>query len=345
MLKILKKIFKGLLYTLLGLVAIFLILYMSTSGQWHVAETVEQDATISHITLDDVVFHAETFGSDTARTIIVIHGGPGQDYRYLLPLKDLSDEYKVVFYDQRGTGLSPRVDASQLTLQSSIEDLDRIVNYYCPDEKVNILGHSWGAMLGSAYLAKHPDRVHRIILAEPGFLTTEMSEKFMKLTNGFKIDLSFNNIILIGEIVMRALHIRGPDDQAIQDYIFTNLVMSPVENHPMGGYFCDNKFDSAQMKFWRLSLASSLAIQQSGTDADGKMEIDLVSGVEQFQDTVLFIAGDCNKYIGPDYQREHLKYFPRHKMEVIENAGHNMFLDQPEEFLRIVRDYFMEKEL
>ena len=316
---------------------------MYTSGNWEVAETVAQDSTISHITIDDVVFHAETHGNDTARTLIVIHGGPGQDYRYLLSLKALSDEYRVVFYDQRGTGLSPRVEASELTLQSSIEDLDRIVNYYCPDEKVNILGHSWGAMLGSAYLAKHPDRVHKIILAEPGFLTSEMAEKFMERTNGFAIDLSFDNFILIGKIVMRSLHVRGPDDQAIKDYIFSNLVTSPIENHPMSGYFCGNKYDSTQISFWRLSMIASQAIQQSGANADGKIEIDLISGVEQYQDTVLFIAGDCNRFIGPDYQEMHLKHFSKHKMEVIHNAGHNMFLDQPDDFFRIVREFYKEE--
>ncbi|MCK5278378.1 MAG: alpha/beta fold hydrolase, partial [Cyclobacteriaceae bacterium] len=296
--KVLKKIFKGIFYTLIFIIAAFLFLYLYTSGPWIVAETVAQDSTISHITIDDVVFHAETHGNDTARTIIVIHGGPGQDYRYLLSLKALSDEYRVVFYDQRGTGLSPRVEASELTLQSSIEDLDRIVNYYCPDEKVNILGHSWGGMLGSAYLAKYPDKVHKIILAEPGFLTSEMAEKFMERTNGFAIDLSFDNFMLIGKIVMRSLHVRGPDDQAIKDYIFSNLVTSPIENHPMSGYFCGNKYDSTQISFWRLSMIASQAIQQSGANADGKMEIDLISGVEQYQDTVLFIAGDCNRFIG-----------------------------------------------
>ena len=210
--KTITKIFRGIFYFLIAIVAIFSIIYFSTSGPWQVAKTVAQDPTISHVTIDDVVFHAETHGSDTAQTIIVIHGGPGQDYRYLLSLKALADEYKVVFYDQRGTGLSPRVDAEELTLENSIEDLNRIVNYYCPDEKVNILGHSWGAMLGSAYLAKYPGKVHKIILAEPGFLTSEMAEEFMERTNGFSIDFSFKTFMTLGKIVMQALHLRGPDD-------------------------------------------------------------------------------------------------------------------------------------
>ena len=205
------------------------------------------------------------------------------------------------------------------------------------------MGHSWGAMLGSGYLAQHPEKVHKIILAEPGFLTSEMSEEFMIRTNGFKIDLNLDNILLIGKIVLRGLHVRGPDDQAIKDFIFISLITANVEDHPLSGYFCGDKYDSTQMKFWRLSMEASQSIPESQLDDNGNMIIDLVAGVENYQDTVLLITGDCNTIIGPDYQDKHLRYFPKHKMEIIRNAGHNMFLDQPDEFYRIVRQFFREE--
>jgi len=337
------KILKWIFYTVVVIIGVFAMLYLYTSGPWKVANTVAQDSTIAHITIDDIIFHAEHHGHDSLPTLVVVHGGPGQDYRYLLPLRAFSDEYQVVFYDQRGTGLSPRVNPSELTLQSSIDDLDRIINYYAPGEQVNILGHSWGAMLASGYLAQYPDRVKRIILAEPGFLTTEMSQIFNERTNGFRVDLNFRNMMLIGKVVLRGLHLRGPDDQAIKDYIYGNLVTAEVDNHPMAGYFCGQKYDSTQVKFWRLGMEAATSIPNSQMDEHGNMQIDLVSGVEIYPDTVLFIAGECNSFIGPDYQEMHLKYFPRHKLEVIRNAGHNMFLDQPEQFSNIVRAFLKEE--
>lgn len=340
--QILKKLFRGIFYLIIALIASAIILYLSTSGDWKVAQTVAQDSTIQHITIDGVTFHAETHGSDTNRTTIVIHGGPGQDYRYLLPLKALADEFHLVFYDQRGTGLSPRVDPSELTMQSTLDDLHRIINHYSPDKKVNIIGHSWGAMVGSGYLAQHPERINKIVLCEPGFLTADMSKEFMRRTNGFKVDMNFKNILLIGKIVLRGLHVDGPDDQAIKDYIFQNLVGSEVENHPMAGYFCGEKFEAKNMSYWRLSMEASQSIPKSQLDADGNMVLDLVSGVENFPDTVLFIAGACNKFIGPDYQQKQVKHFPRYELSVIENAGHNMHIDQPEAFFKLVRAYFKE---
>ncbi|MDZ7607293.1 MAG: alpha/beta hydrolase [Cyclobacteriaceae bacterium] len=335
-----RLLLKILLFTVLGILVLFAGLYFATSGHWRVEETVAQNPRIPHVTIDGVTFHAESFGADTADVIIVIHGGPGMDYRYLLPLKELADQYRVVFYDQRGTGLSPRVEASELTLQSSLEDLHRIIQYYSPEKKVNLLGHSWGAMIASGYLGQHPEKVNKVILAEPGFLTSEMADLFMEVTNGFQVEMTFGNILFMAKTVLRGLHVREPDNQAMKDYIFSALITADIPNHPMLGYFCHSKSNPDAMLYWRMSMTASQAIQQSQTDEDGKIRLDLVHGVDQYPDTVLFIAGDCNRLIGPSFQEKQLKHFPRHRMEVIKDAGHYMFLDQPEEFFKITREYF-----
>ena len=93
------KIF-GLLTGLL--VLLFILFYMLTIGDYEVAETVEQDPSIPHIKIGNTVFHAETFGIDSHDAVMALHGDPGNDYWYILPLKGLADEYFVVFYDLRG---------------------------------------------------------------------------------------------------------------------------------------------------------------------------------------------------------------------------------------------------
>jgi proline iminopeptidase len=180
--KLLKMLGKILLTLALGSVALFILFYVLTIGDYPVAKTVAQDPSIPHITLNGVTFHAETFGDPANPVVIVLHGGPGTDYRSLLNLQALSDQYFVVFYDQRGTGLSPRVDPAEVTLESSLADLDAIVDYYGDGRKVNLVGHSWGAMLTSAYLGKYPEKVDHAVLAEPGFLTSEFAQRQIEAT-------------------------------------------------------------------------------------------------------------------------------------------------------------------
>ena len=43
--------------------------------------------------IDGYAFHAETFGGPANPPVLVVHGGPGGDYRLLLGLQALADQY------------------------------------------------------------------------------------------------------------------------------------------------------------------------------------------------------------------------------------------------------------
>lgn len=338
-----KKVFIILGITF-GIVVILLLgfstwMYIDTRGEYSVALTVADDPSIPHIQIRNTIFHAETFGSDTNEVVIILHGGPGNDYRYLLPLKPLSDEYFLIYYDQRGTGLSPRVDKSEHTLEISLNDLDDVINYYAPGRKVNLIGHSWGAMLASGYIALHPERVNKAVLAEPGMLTSEQGALYIE---NFKIEPDWAAMISMVRIAFESLHLSNTDPQARGDYIFGKIPLLDFDGNPMKRYFCNEDPGTAIMDFWRLSAVSSMAIQGSAVNEDGDVEIDLVSGVENFTDKVLFIVSECNQIIGEDFQQGHTKYFPNAEMVSIKNAGHTMFGEQADTSLSIIRNYFKE---
>lgn len=342
--KIALKIIGKSFFIIIGLVVIlFITFYISTMGNYQVPKTVEQDSSIPHIKIGNTIFHAETFGNDTSKVVIVLHGGPGNDYRYLLSLKALADEYFVIFYDQRGTGLSPRVDVREHTMENMISDLNNIIDYYAKGRKVNIIGHSWGAMLASGYIGKYPSKVEKVVLAEPGILTSEKAIEFMEL---FKPDFSFSFLWHMGKCWFQSLHINGPDEQAAQDYFFSASIFNAdpdlLSMHPMSKYFCNQDINTASFEYWRFNYLSNKAIFQKNIDEKGNLQIDLVNGVENFKNKVLFVAGECNTLIGEEYQKGHMKYFNNAEMVVIKNAGHTMFGEQPEESIGAVRRYFNE---
>lgn len=104
--------------------------------------------------------------------IIVVHGGPGLDHRYLRPGLDiLAADHTLIYYDQRGTGQSDViVDSTHITLARFVEDLDDLrsaLGY----RQVTVLGHSFGGLLALAYARAHPDETQALVLmdsAEPG---------------------------------------------------------------------------------------------------------------------------------------------------------------------------------
>lgn len=307
-----------------------------TAGTYTVAKTALQDPTIPHLTLNGVTFHTEAFGDETKPTVIVIHGGPGGDYRYLLSLKALSDDYYVVFYDQRGTGLSPRVNPKKVTLQSALSDLNLIVEHYSGGEQVHLIGHSWGAMLATGYLANYPDKVAKAVIAEPGGLTSEALKDFFEQTKP-KVTPSY--IFKVGRAFFESLHVREPDAQARWDYFGVNAGSSESYR----GYYCGGKRSGYSFPYWRWGILATQNLVRSGTDEKGNFKTELfTSGLKNFTNKVLLIASECNQLTGLELQREHLKLFPNAELAVIPNTGHEMFTQDPEASLAVVRAYLGE---
>lgn len=314
--------------------AILLLMFALTSGNYSVPITVSDDPTIPHVTINDATFHTQTFGDPSNPVVIVVHGGPGWDYKSLLPLKELSDDFYVVFYDQRGTGLSPRVDQKELSLESYLRDLNSIIDYYAGEEKVNLIGHSWGAMLVSAYIGKYQNKVSHAVLAEPGFLTTEMVKE-AGINFGPKLDLKF--LFFASKIWFQSLHVKSSDSHASSDY-FLGLV-APQANPE---YYCNGVVPEAGVEHWRAGAVSMQNVSQLVTDSERNIDVNLVEGVENFPNKILFIASECNTKIGANYQKKQMAFFSNTELAIINGSGHMMFGEQAEESVRIVREYLME---
>jgi proline iminopeptidase len=333
--KIIKLLGKIVLGILAGLVALFGLGYVLTIGDYTVPETVAQNPSLPSITIDDYTYHAETFGDPANPVVITLHGGPGGDYRSNLALQALADEYYVVFFDQRGAGLSPRVDPEELTLASAIEDLDSIVDYYGHGEKVNLVGHSWGAMLASVYLGQYPDKVDHAVLAEPGFLNSEFAKEWAE---GTQMHFNPGLIYYFLKTKFEALHVNRPDEYASDDYFGHQINLYQGSDHPQASYYCEGDKPDENVS-WRFGAAAGNAMSQQAVDADGNFDINLAEGVEQFENKVLFMTGECQQLIGAEFQSQQMTLFPSAELVVIPDAGHEMFFENPEASVTAVRDY------
>jgi proline iminopeptidase len=100
-------------------------------------------------------------GSDT---IVVVHGGPGAGIKDIRPdLEPLGDRQVVIFYDQRGGGRSelPK-DTTLLAPRYFVGDLEAVREHFRLRE-MNLLAHSFGAIIVAEYARVHPDRVARMV--------------------------------------------------------------------------------------------------------------------------------------------------------------------------------------
>jgi proline iminopeptidase len=97
--------------------------------------------------------------------LLVIHGGPGLSHEYLHQLDVLTDSYTLLFYDQRGCGMSTtEIGPETITIDAFIEDIEAY-RKACNYDTVSILGHSWGGFLAMQYAIRYPEHIHTLILS------------------------------------------------------------------------------------------------------------------------------------------------------------------------------------
>jgi pimeloyl-ACP methyl ester carboxylesterase len=103
------------------------------------------------------------------RTLIVVNGGPGYDSQQMFRgFRGLaSSSRRVVAYDQRGVGRTPAPHSKDglvdYSLDAFVADLEAI-RVRLGVQRIDVLGHSFGALVASAYAAAHPDRVRSLML-------------------------------------------------------------------------------------------------------------------------------------------------------------------------------------
>jgi proline iminopeptidase len=101
-----------------------------------------------------------------ALPLVFIHGGPGSSEWMAVRayLGALEHDFVVVNYDQRGVGRSPlrNIGVDTLTIQQHVDDLHRIVQHVqrrLNIQRVLVVGHSWGTVIGAMYAHQHPENV------------------------------------------------------------------------------------------------------------------------------------------------------------------------------------------
>jgi len=274
--------------------------------------TVDQDPGIPSITINGARLHAEAFGPADSALLVILHGGPGSDYRSLLKVKEFANQgYRVILYDQRGSGLSQRFQESSYSMQVMIDELGGLIDHFktSPTQKVFLLGQSWGAMLATAYVNEHPADINGIILGEPGGLIWQDVLDYVDRSREAKITSE-----LMNDITYMDQFITGREkEHEILDYKYGLLAFTESdEDNPIG--------NEAQVPFWRGGAVCNKALFEIGNEEDP----DWTTNLQQYDTKVLFLYSENNRAYGPEWaQRVSSAYLNVQLFEVM-GAGHDM---------------------
>jgi proline iminopeptidase len=299
-----------------------------------VPATVANDPSLQFVELAGYRFHVQTWGDAALPPIIVVHGGPGGDSKYLYPLQGLAEKHHVVFYDQRGTGLSPRVDKRLLTLQGSLDDLHSIVTHYGGQRQVKLIGHSWGGMLVAGYVGRHPERVSHAVLVEPGALNAASAKEFVKR---LKASQSLSDSIGLLRYIAATPFVSSKDGHERFDYVMTRLMN---RGKPGGPYQCEGEA-MPPYSFVRAGYAAFANMLKPVLDDPDSFTHDLTQNLRRYTGKLLMLSSECS-FIGYAYQHEfHIPFMPAQTVHLqAKGMGHNMRTLNPAWSVAVLSEFF-----
>jgi proline iminopeptidase len=270
--------------------------------------------------------------------LMIVHGGPGASHDYFLPyLLPLMRSNRLVFIDERGSGKSSKLeDASQYTVANMVEDIEA-VRQALGLGKISLLGHSFGGVLAQAYAFKYQKNLSHVILGSTFASTRELNQALARM----KAEMDPKERDRVNALEAAGLYGKGeiwergryPEEYAklawgkgYFPYIY--------QNHP------DPNYDPLSSN---TGTAWDVYREMWGSDGefiiDGNLkEVEYVSRLSEIKVPTLIVVGEHDES-DPRMSKEMHEKIAGSQLVILPNSGHMTFVDQPEQFLKVVRDF------
>jgi proline iminopeptidase len=275
--------------------------------------------------IDGIPFYYRISG--TGEPVIVLHGGPGLSHKYLFPQIDtlLSDNVKLIFYDQRASGWTGGMeDTNSLTMDVFVEDLEKI-RIKLGLEKLNLMGHSFGGLLAMYYGIKYPERVNSMVLVDSDAASWELRTPYQIQTIRARLtDADWKEM----EDIEKAGAFINKDPVLIESYFRVFLK----------SYFA-NPGDVAQLE---LGFDKKLVEKNETTSKhlrDNLAKYDIHKELKKITCPVLVMIGRQSIFSveGAGAIQASL---PNSELMIFEDCGHFEYIEQPTKFKTAVEGFY-----
>lgn len=264
-------------------------------------------------------------------TVIVVHGGFGANHAYMLDaIRGLEAEFHFVFYDQRGSLLSP-TKKENLTFEKNVDDLYALIKAL-KLSRANLFCHSMGTLVGMEFTKQHPELVNHLVLAgtilpKSDSLQSIFSERYRDqldflskrqevadLIQPFK-DKGVDRLTSIEDIEHSALTHKDLTDYWRVNYAAVNIWDMRKYNLVKGGraYYKQAASVMAETVNWNFDYRRVL---------NERAKTTIINGEYDFFD----FRGETLSALLHGYDQIELTCIP--------NAGHLSWIDQPAQFKR-----------
>ncbi|WP_028034045.1 3-oxoadipate enol-lactonase [Chelativorans sp. J32] len=255
--------------------------------------------------VNGVVLHYRTRGPE-GRPVLVFSNSLGTDFRIWDDMATLLEgEFRLVFYDKRGHGLS-EATPQPYAMTDHVKDVAALLDHL-KVTSATIVGLSVGGMIAQGLAAFRPDLVQALVLCDTA----------QKIGNDDLWNTRIKTAIESGI---------APMAEGIMQRWFTPGFRS-LENPDYVGYLA--------------MLTRQSPDGYAGTCA-ALRDADLTESTRALKLPTLCIVGDQDGSTPPALVRELASLIEGARFEIVEGAGHLPCIEQPERTATLIRSFLKE---
>lgn len=246
----------------------------------------------------------KSFGQGPA--LVILHGLFGMLDNWQTIAKKLAEDYSVFIVDQRNHGRSPHDAAFNYQLMA--EDLREFLESQWIYQS-HIIGHSMGGKTAMQFALTYPDMVERLVVVDIGPAR------------------NVGNHQAIYD-ALRSLPIAEMQSRKEAEDFLAQRIPEPGVRQFLLKNFTRNKDGGYR---WKMNLP---VLHEHYEEI-----LAAVKGDQAIDNPTLFIRGGRSDYLHPDQLPEIRQLFSAAEMYTVEEAGHWVHAEQPEELLREVQRF------
>lgn len=262
--------------------------------------------------------------------LLVVHGGPGLPHEYLDSLQRLANDRDVVYWDQLGCGNSERpTDPRLWTMQRSVAEMRAVVRALGLN-RFHIFGNSWGGMLALQYVLDAPAEVVSLTVSNSAASIPEFSKNVARLKSGL-------------DPAARAAIDRHEGAGTITAAEYQSAIRTWNDRH-----LC-------RLRPWPDDLETAFA--HAGTEIFATMfglsvfrivgtirDWDVMDRLAEIKVPTLLLAARYDEF-SPDHMREMHSRIAGSRFEFFESTAHMPFLEEPDRFDQLMRDFLRSQDI
>jgi haloalkane dehalogenase len=257
--------------------------------------------------------------------VVMVHGNPSWSFYYRNLTKTLLDNYRVIVPDHIGCGLSdkPSADDYPYTLQRRIDDLEALLDKLEIRERITLVVHDWGGMIGMGYASRHPERIARLVILNTSAFHLPADKP---LPWALKVcrDTAF------GAFLVKRLNVFAVAAS------FVGCKRNPMSAKLRAAYCAP--YNSAKNRIATLRFVQDIPLTPSDPGYDLISEIEV--GLKRFTDLPMTICWGMQDFVfDRHFLEEWTKRFPKADLHTFDDCGHYILEDAQDEVIPIIEKF------